>query len=103
MRAAASTISGNGHGEKEDRHERGTRDQPLHVVLERAPGDPEQRLHDDGEHRRLDADEQRLRERQLAEGGVKRRQRKHRRSAPGSTNSSPAASPPFSPCSRQPT
>ena len=66
-----------GHGQEEDRDERGPGDRPLHIVLERASGDAQQRLDHDGEHGRLDADEHRLDQGQLAECRVQHRQGEH--------------------------
>ena len=79
--AAASTISGNGTAEEEDGDEGQPRQPPRRSVLQRAPGDPEQRLDDDRQDRRLHTDEQGLDRRQLAERGIDHRQRQHHQRA----------------------
>ena len=91
------------HGQEEDRDECGAGDDPLHAVLERAPGDPQQRLDDDGEHGRLDADEQRLGQRQLAERRIQHRQSRAPPARRAARTAGPPPGRPSAPCSRQPT
>ena len=69
------------HAEEEDRDERGGRDPDHDLVLERAPADPEHRLKHDREHRRLQAEEERLDDPDPAEGGVDEGERHDRKDA----------------------
>ena len=67
--------------EKEDRHERRARDQPVLRPGQRPATDAQERLDHDGQHRRLDAQKERRDERDVAIEQVERGQRDHDRGA----------------------
>ena len=72
--ARADDDDREGHTEDEDRDEGNRRDRHRDVRLERPPADPHHRFEHDGEHRRLEPEEQRVEPGRLAERRVERRE-----------------------------
>ena len=66
---------GERHGKQENGDEGCRANEPVEGPLQGAPCDAEERLHDDGEDRRLDPDEDRRDERHAAEGRIQQRKR----------------------------
>ena len=66
-----------GQGQEEDGEKGEAGDGPMRRAFQGALGDPQQRLDDDDQHGRLDAEEQRLDEGQSSEGRIDHRERQH--------------------------
>ena len=81
MSAAAATISGNGAFEEEDADESCARYPVKQPGLERAPPDPQQRLDDDHQHRRLDSEQRAVDPCDAAPERVKQAQAQHHQCA----------------------